>query len=73
MVIMTLNLFQVFKKEENLIFQVTSLGMAAVTMFATVSRRMHQNGAAAIVQLLNCMVAFQISSTKGVIIASCSI
>jgi hypothetical protein len=64
MVIMSWNLFQVFKKEGNLIFQMTSLGTAAITMFATVNRRMHQNGAAAIVQLLNCMVAFQLSSTE---------
>jgi hypothetical protein len=64
MVIMTWNLFQVFKKEGNIIFQMTSLGTAAVTMFSTVNRRMHQNGAGAIVQLLNCMVAFEISSTE---------
>jgi hypothetical protein len=64
MAIMTWNLFQVFKKEGNLIFQMTSLGIAAITMFATVNRRMHQNGAATIVQLLNCIVAFQISSTE---------
>jgi hypothetical protein len=64
MVIMTWNLFQVFKQEGNHIFQMTSLGIAAINMFATVNRRMHQNGAAAIVQLLNCMVAFQISSTE---------
>jgi hypothetical protein len=64
MVIMTLNLFQVFKKESNLLLQITSLGTAAMTLFATVNRWMHQNGAASIVEFLNCMVAFQISSTE---------
>jgi hypothetical protein len=64
MVIMTWNLFQVFKKEGNLIFQMTSLFTVAITMIPTVNRWMHQNGAADIVQLLNCMVAFQISSTE---------
>jgi hypothetical protein len=61
---MTWNLFQVFKKEENLIFQMTSLSIAAIIMFATLNRRMLQNGAATIVQILNCMVPFQISSTE---------
>jgi hypothetical protein len=64
MVIMTWNLFQVFKKEGNLIFQMTSLGTVAMTMFPTVNRWVHQKGAAAIVQFLNCMVAFPISSRE---------
>jgi hypothetical protein len=64
MLTMVWNLFQVFKKESSLLFQMTSLGTAAITMFATVNRWMHQTGAAAIVQLLNNMVAFEINSTE---------
>jgi hypothetical protein len=64
MVIMAWNLFQVFKKERNLLLEIFSLGTSAMTFFATVKRRMHQNEAAYIVQLLNCMVAFETSSTE---------
>jgi hypothetical protein len=64
MVIMAWNLFQVFKKERNLLLEIFSLGTSAMTFFATVNRRMHQNEAAYIVQLLNCMVAFETSSTE---------
>jgi hypothetical protein len=64
MVIMAWNLFQVFTKESNLLLQITSLGTAALTLFATVNRSMHQKGAFNIVQFLNGMVAFQLSSTE---------
>jgi hypothetical protein len=61
---MAWNVFQVFKKENNLLLQITSLGIAGITMFATVTRWMHQKNAATIVQFLNRMVAFQISNTE---------
>jgi hypothetical protein len=64
MVIIAWNVFQVFKKESNILLQITSLGIAGTTMFATVSRWMHRKNAAAVVQLLNCMVAFQRSRTE---------
>jgi hypothetical protein len=64
MVIMAWNLFQVFTKESNLLLQITSLGTAALTLFATLNRWMHQKGAFNIVQFLNGMVAFQLSSSE---------
>jgi hypothetical protein len=64
MLISTWNLFQVFKKESQQLLHVTSLGTVAITFFATVNRWMHQNGAVGIVQLLNCMVAFQAYNTE---------
>jgi hypothetical protein len=64
MVIMAWNLFQVFTKESNLLLQITSLGTAALTLFATVNRWRHQKGASTIVRFLNGMVAFQLSSTE---------
>jgi hypothetical protein len=64
MIIMAWNVFQVLKKENSLLLQTTSLGIAGLAMFATVTRWMHQTNAAAIVQFLNRMVAFQISSTE---------
>jgi hypothetical protein len=64
MIIMAWNVFQVLKKESSLLLQITSLGIAGLAMFVTVTRWMHQTNAAAIVQFLNRMVAFQISSTE---------
>jgi hypothetical protein len=61
---MAWNVFQVLKKESSLLLQITSFGIAGLAMFATVTRWMHQNNAADIVQFLNRMVAFQISSTE---------
>jgi hypothetical protein len=63
MFIITWNLFQVFKKESQPLLHVTSLGTVAITFFTTVNRWMHHKGAVAIVQLLNCMVAFQADNT----------
>jgi hypothetical protein len=64
MVIIAWNLYQVFKKESNLLLQITSLGTAAITMFATVNRWIQQKSAATIVEFLNAMVDFQASSKK---------
>jgi hypothetical protein len=64
MIIMAWNVFQVLKKESSLLLQITSFGIAGLAMFATVTRWMHQNNAADIVQFLNRMVAFQISRTE---------
>jgi hypothetical protein len=64
MVIIAWNVYQVFKKESSLLLQITTLGIAGTTMFATVCRWMHRKNAAGIVQLLNRMVAFQRSSTQ---------
>jgi hypothetical protein len=64
MVVMAWNLFQVFRKESNLLLQITSLGTAAITMFATVNRWIHQKSAATIVEFLNAMVDFQASIKK---------
>jgi hypothetical protein len=64
MVVVAWNVIQVFQKEKGSLFQIISLETGAMTVFATVNRWMHHNGAAAIVRFLNCMVAFQRSSTE---------
>jgi hypothetical protein len=63
MVVVASNVIQVSQKEKGALFQIISLGTGAMTDFATVNRWMHHNGAAAIVRFLDCMVAFQRSST----------
>jgi hypothetical protein len=64
MVVVAWNVIQVSQKEKGALFQIISLGTGAMTVFATVNRWMHHNGAPAIVRFLNCMVAFQRSSTE---------
>jgi hypothetical protein len=65
MVIVAWNLLQVSHQERNPIFQIICMGIVAYTILTTLNRRMHHNGAAAIVQFLNCMVNFQRSITEG--------
>jgi hypothetical protein len=64
MIVIAWNVVQVSRKDRIAIFQIISFGTGAVAALVTVSRWLHHNGAAEIVQFLNCMVRFQRNSTE---------